>query len=330
MRQHREERNIALRTIAEQTKIKLSLLDGLERDDISQWPSGIFRRAYLRTYAQAIGLEPDVVVREFLEIYPDPVEVVEPPPPPAGLRGFVARLRRGDLSQQRLGSGSEPGGHSANGNGNGSSHTAQHLPATPPSPPAPRVVTPAVVAPPPAPVEAPPVPTSTSGRLAAVAPPSPPAAPARADVDLVAAARLCTAIGRVESAAQLQPLLGEVTRALDARGLIVWIWDPIASQLMPALAHGYSEQVLAQLRGVPPDAENVTAAAYRSGEPMAINGAGETSGALAVPLLTPSACAGVLAIELADGKEESDTVRAVATFFAAILAQLVGGGAEPG
>jgi len=76
LRQRREEQQIALSTIAEQTKIKLSLLEGLERDDVSRWPSGIFRRAFVRDYARAIGLQPDAVVREFLDRYPDPPEDV--------------------------------------------------------------------------------------------------------------------------------------------------------------------------------------------------------------------------------------------------------------
>jgi cytoskeletal protein RodZ len=72
LRRTREEQQIALVTIAQQTKIKLSLLEGLERDDVSQWPSGIFRRAYIRAYAQSIGLNPDVIVREFSEMHPEP------------------------------------------------------------------------------------------------------------------------------------------------------------------------------------------------------------------------------------------------------------------
>jgi cytoskeleton protein RodZ len=63
LRQQREDRKIALATIAEQTKIKLSLLEALERDDVSHWPAGIFRRAFIRAYAHAIGLDPDVVIR---------------------------------------------------------------------------------------------------------------------------------------------------------------------------------------------------------------------------------------------------------------------------
>src|SRR6478735_9336053 len=80
LRQRREEQQISLSTIAEQTKIKQSLLEALERDDVSHWPSGIFRRAFIRAYAHAIGLEPDVVVREFLDLYPDPIETVTPMP----------------------------------------------------------------------------------------------------------------------------------------------------------------------------------------------------------------------------------------------------------
>src|SRR3981081_2204893 len=76
LRQRREKQQIALTTIAEQTKIKLSLLEALERDDLWHWPEGIFRRAFVRAYAQAIGREPRVVVREFLEVLPDPIEVV--------------------------------------------------------------------------------------------------------------------------------------------------------------------------------------------------------------------------------------------------------------
>src|SRR5215217_8455610 len=77
LRQQREQRQIDLSWIAEQTKIKRSLLDALERDDVSHWPAGIFRRAYIRTYAHMIGLDPDAVLREFLALYPEPVDAFE-------------------------------------------------------------------------------------------------------------------------------------------------------------------------------------------------------------------------------------------------------------
>src|SRR5215210_6450825 len=71
LRQRREHKQIDLVAISEQTKIKLALLEGLERDDVSGWPSGIFRRAYIRTYAQFIGLDPDIVLKDFLDAHPD-------------------------------------------------------------------------------------------------------------------------------------------------------------------------------------------------------------------------------------------------------------------
>lgn len=75
LRYERERRQIPLRSIAEDTKIGVSLLEGLERDDVSRWPSGIFRKSFIRAYAEAIGLDPDSVAREFVERYPDPLEV---------------------------------------------------------------------------------------------------------------------------------------------------------------------------------------------------------------------------------------------------------------
>jgi cytoskeletal protein RodZ len=74
LRYERERRQIALKSIAESTKIGVPLLEGLERDDVSRWPSGIFRKSFIRSYAEAIGLDADAIVREFVELYPDPLE----------------------------------------------------------------------------------------------------------------------------------------------------------------------------------------------------------------------------------------------------------------
>ena len=94
LRQQREARHVDLLAIASQTRIKLALLEALERDDVSHWPAGIFRRAYLRTYAEFIGLDPDVALREFLEVHPDP-ESVQPENSPS------AKLSQKDASTSR-------------------------------------------------------------------------------------------------------------------------------------------------------------------------------------------------------------------------------------
>ncbi len=72
LRRERERREIPLGAVAESTKIKQSLLAGLEQGDLAHWPAGIFRRAFVREYAAAIGLSPDDVVVEFVRIFPEP------------------------------------------------------------------------------------------------------------------------------------------------------------------------------------------------------------------------------------------------------------------
>lgn len=71
LRCERERRNISIASIAESTKILGALFEGLENDDLSRWPEGFYRRAFVRAYAQAIGLDPQKVVNEFLARFPE-------------------------------------------------------------------------------------------------------------------------------------------------------------------------------------------------------------------------------------------------------------------
>ena len=70
LRREREWRGISLDTIAVATKVSADLWDGLERNDFSRWPSGIFARAFVRDYARAVGLDADEVVDEFCRLFP--------------------------------------------------------------------------------------------------------------------------------------------------------------------------------------------------------------------------------------------------------------------
>ena len=70
LRAERERRGISIDTIASVTKVGGDLWDGLERNDFSRWPSGIFARAFVRDYARAIGLDADEVVDEFCRLFP--------------------------------------------------------------------------------------------------------------------------------------------------------------------------------------------------------------------------------------------------------------------
>ena len=99
MKRQREERGVPLRRIADTTKISVSALEALERNDISRLPGGIFSRAFVRSYAIEIGLDPEQTVREFLVQFPhDSVTVGSPhvrqsyeddAPPKSGLTAAV-------------------------------------------------------------------------------------------------------------------------------------------------------------------------------------------------------------------------------------------------
>ena len=67
LRQARERRGVSLRQIAATTKISVASLEALERNDLSRLPGGIFSRAFVRSYAQEVGLDPDETVREFID-----------------------------------------------------------------------------------------------------------------------------------------------------------------------------------------------------------------------------------------------------------------------
>ncbi len=70
LREAREGRGISLRQIANTTKISVGVLEALERNDISRLPGGIFSRAFVRSYASVVGLDPEETVREFVAGFP--------------------------------------------------------------------------------------------------------------------------------------------------------------------------------------------------------------------------------------------------------------------
>jgi hypothetical protein len=102
LRMERERRRITLGSISANTKIGLHLLEGLERGHVARWPSGIFRRSFIKAYAEAIGLDPDETAREFLERFPDTADMPFDPPAPVEPRKPAAgepilRLNLADL-----------------------------------------------------------------------------------------------------------------------------------------------------------------------------------------------------------------------------------------
>lgn len=363
LRLQRERHQVPLATIADQTKIKIGLLEGLERDDVSHWPAGIFRRSYVRAYAQAIGLEPDQVVREFLSRYPDPFEddtAVEAVAraadgttrrPPMRLTYLISSAikalprraatvvkagtdvprqspdmewRPGEFSGDTL-PGSvleDPGNHDS------------AISALSPDVPFDEDLA-----------------FSNAGRelgdvltgeahhdaqpaLFELSPPPPPEPaydpPSRGqhddgtDAAIGVVADLCTRLGRAEHATAVHLVVEDATSVLGAIGLILWAWDEPGGALRPAVSHGYSEDMLAQVPPLAPESDNAIASAFRSAETRLVDGNDLETGALAVPLLAPFGCVGVLAAEFRNGGERRERARAILTILAAQLSMLIG------
>jgi hypothetical protein len=304
LRQQREERKVSLEDISAKTKIKVALLEGLEGDDLSRWPQGIFRRAYVRTYAQAIGLEPDTVLQQFLALYPEPPEEQllvapeSPKRPPTRLR-FLLNAAFGAARQ------------AATDAREGSQGRLDHVThATPeyvePSNYEPQTIEHADV------VE---TAEQEGGKQDDLPPPF--VQPA-----LAAVADLCTRVARASTLTQLEPRLADAVRMLNAVGAVLWTWERHKSALRARISFGYAEDVLARFPVVGRDADNAIGVAFRSGRIAVVDGADGETGAIAVPLLGPDGCVGVLALEVRHGDERNDVLHAIAAIVAAQFVSL--------
>ena len=77
VRRSRDARGVTLVEIARRSKLSLALLKDFEAGDFRHWPKGLYGRAYVRTYANEAGLDPDALlefVRPYLPTVDDSVE----------------------------------------------------------------------------------------------------------------------------------------------------------------------------------------------------------------------------------------------------------------
>jgi len=146
-----------------------------------------------------------------------------------------------------------------------------------------------------------------AGSSAAVAAAAP-ASPRQSSLSsLPAAAELCVDLAKVIDAAEIPALLERTAIVLGARGLVIWAIDADGARLRPSLSHGYADKVLAKVRPIQIDSDNVTALAFRSLQPQAMNGVSAAdAAAIAIPLLTASGCVGVLSAELRHSRPHAD------------------------
>jgi len=303
LRTQREEKGVSLEEISRQTKIKVSLLEALERNDLTYWPRGLFGRAYLKSYAQHVGLDAEPLLAEFEQLHPAPPE--EFWMPASAETGFSSAIR------------SAVGSIPALLRRERTDRTAAVAPAAP-SPG--RAIAAAAIDTRELPIrrgEAPAVPPHEEVPAEEVIPPL--NEHLQSTPDIAPLADICTRIQQADHPRQLLPVLGDVVQMIEAKGLILWLWDSTTAALKPWLAHGYSSQLVAQLPCVRRDDDNAIAAAFRTEDTCIVDkGSGET-GAIVVPLIGNSRCLGALALELRDGGERRPFVRDAAVVVATLL-----------
>ena len=179
------------------------------------------------------------------------------------------------------------------------------------------------IAPPRAPL--PVKPAAAEEAPAVFAPPAPPAPrPAAPAIDLAGLAALCSDLSRVLDTRALPGALERTASLLNASGVVIWVADPDGRELTPVMAHGYPQNMLSRLGTIVKEAENATAAAFRTGVVQIVKADEFSPGAIAAPLLCPSGPLGVMAAELLQDGERRDATRAAATIVAAQLATLLG------
>ena len=154
--------------------------------------------------------------------------------------------------------------------------------------------------------------------------PQPPVPEPLPSVDLAAMATLCVDLARVAQTSALPALLSRASDLVDASGLVVWVADPDGRELFPTMVHGYPPQIANRLGTLPRDAENVTAAAFRTGLLQIVKATASSQGAIAAPLVGPTRTLGVMAAEMRHDGEQQEARRAAVAILAAQVATLVG------
>jgi cytoskeleton protein RodZ len=67
LQEARVQRDISIQELSARTKIREVLLVAIERGDFERLPKGLLARGFIRAYAREVGLDPEVVVRQFAD-----------------------------------------------------------------------------------------------------------------------------------------------------------------------------------------------------------------------------------------------------------------------
>jgi transcriptional regulator with XRE-family HTH domain len=70
LRRQRLRARVSVEQIADTLRIKPDLIAAFENNDLSEWPRGLYSRAWVRAYATAVDLDPVDTVEEFCRLFP--------------------------------------------------------------------------------------------------------------------------------------------------------------------------------------------------------------------------------------------------------------------
>ena len=74
VRSAREQRGLTLADAARVTKLSTCVIGAIERNDFASLPGGMYRKAYLRTLASEVGLDPYEIAADYETQYAGPAE----------------------------------------------------------------------------------------------------------------------------------------------------------------------------------------------------------------------------------------------------------------
>ena len=81
LKKEREKKNISLRDVSRNTRVREHLLEAIEADRYDLLPSPTFVKGFLQSYAKYVGLDPNEIVLRFQNVMKGP-QKEEPSPPP--------------------------------------------------------------------------------------------------------------------------------------------------------------------------------------------------------------------------------------------------------
>jgi hypothetical protein len=70
LRRQRLRARVSIEQIADSLRIKPEIIGAFEANDLSEWPKGLYSRAWVRAYALAVDLDPVDTVDEFCRLFP--------------------------------------------------------------------------------------------------------------------------------------------------------------------------------------------------------------------------------------------------------------------